>query len=237
LRTYSNLDTGRLFRHVVAAGTLYSLLLMEEVSERLGLAWEPREVTEGRRPVMEISGIPHELICWQSTRRQQIEAAYDGLVDWYEGKHHRKPGERARYGLARWAAEDTRPAKKTPLPLAALRERWRASATRRFGAALIDSLLQRAQAAAAAIRARVRPVVDVGLAAVDVTAVVYVMRGSFARRVLTELTVVFSQVSWGSASFSACLVNKVLVGISRGSSCPKSASCWRQATAGSPTSY
>ncbi|MGW0846747.1 hypothetical protein ACWD26_42855 [Streptomyces sp. NPDC002787] len=30
---------------------------MEEVSARLGWAWEPREVTPGRRPVMEIAGL------------------------------------------------------------------------------------------------------------------------------------------------------------------------------------
>jgi putative alpha-1,2-mannosidase len=52
----------------------------------------------------------------------------------------------------------------------------------RFGAALVDGLLARARAAAAAIRRRVRPVVDVALAAVDVAAVVYVMCGSFVRR-------------------------------------------------------
>lgn len=69
---WGNLDTGKVFRHVVAAGTLYQLLLAEEVTERLGLAWEPRVVTEGLRPVMEIAGIPHELIAWQGTRRRDI---------------------------------------------------------------------------------------------------------------------------------------------------------------------
>ncbi|MGW0552161.1 hypothetical protein [Streptomyces altiplanensis] len=39
--------------------------------------------------------------------------------------------------------------------------------------------MERARAAAAAVWARVRPVVDIALAAVDVVAVVYVMRGAF----------------------------------------------------------
>ena len=68
------------------------------------------------------------------------------------------------------------------MPLGVLREQWRASAIRRFGVALIDGLLERARAAAAVIRARVQSVVDVALAAIDVTAVVLVMRGSFSRR-------------------------------------------------------
>ncbi|MFF3060984.1 hypothetical protein [Streptomyces sp. NPDC057909] len=37
---------------------------MAEVCEALGLASEPRTVTPGRRPVMEIAGVPHELIGW-----------------------------------------------------------------------------------------------------------------------------------------------------------------------------
>lgn len=50
-----------------------------------------------------------------------------------------------------------------------------------YGADVVDRLAQRARAAAAAVWARVRPVVDIALAAVDVLAVVYVMRGAFKR--------------------------------------------------------
>ncbi|WCD91082.1 hypothetical protein KPP03845_200043 (plasmid) [Streptomyces xanthophaeus] len=53
-----------------------------------------------------------------------------------------------------------------------------------MAADIIDSLLERARAAAARIRARVAAVVDVALAAVDVAAVVFVMNGGgrFHRR-------------------------------------------------------
>jgi hypothetical protein len=134
------------------------------------LAWEPREVTAGLRPVMEIAGIPHEVIAWQGTRSREIRDYYDGLADWYATEHGHPPGERASYALARWAAEDTRPP-KTLRTVPMLRETWRASAVRRFGEQLVDGLLRLAQAAAAVILARVR-------AMVDVAAVVYVMRGS-----------------------------------------------------------
>ena len=178
---WGNLDTGKVFRHVVAAGTLYQLLLAEEVTERLGLAWEPRVVTEGLRPVMEIAGIPHELIAWQGTRRRDITDYTDSLIDQYETKYGHQPGERASYALARWAAEATRPP-KVLRPLPVLRARWRASAIRRVGEQLVDGLLRLARTAASAIMARVRPHVDVDLAAVDVAAVVYVMCGAFGRR-------------------------------------------------------
>lgn len=90
--TWGNLSADSLMTHIVAADTLYTLYFMEEVSARLGWAWEPREVTPGRRPVMEIAGIDERLIGWQSTRRQQIEDALPVLTAKYEEKHGHAPG-------------------------------------------------------------------------------------------------------------------------------------------------
>ncbi|MFD4756406.1 MobF family relaxase [Streptomyces sp. NPDC058426] len=179
---WGNVSADSLLAHIVAADTLYLLYFMEEVSARLGWAWEPREVTPGRRPVMEIAGIDQRLIGWQSTRRQQIEEALFVLTAEYVEEHGHEPGERAAAGLACRAADRTRPPKrKEPRSLSELRERWRESAIGAFGADVVDRLAQRARAAAAAVWARVRPVVDVVLAAVDTVAVVYVMRGAFKR--------------------------------------------------------
>ncbi|MGW9411833.1 MobF family relaxase [Streptomyces diastaticus] len=178
---WGNLSADSLMTRIVAADTLYTLHFMEEVTARLGWAWEPREVTPGRRPVMDIAGIDRRLIGWQSTRRQQIEAALSVLTDQYEERQGHAPGEKAGYALACQAADQTRPPKRTELlSLTELRTRWRASAIRAFGACTVYRLAERARAAAAAVWARVRPVVDVALAAVDVVAVVYVMRGAFA---------------------------------------------------------
>lgn len=181
------LDTRRLYRHVVAAGTLYTLAMTTEVCEELGLATVPREVTPGLRPVMEIAGVDSELIDWSSTRRQRIEDVLEGLTYKYVQKHGRLPGERARHGLAWQAAQDTRPEKKTPRPLKQLLAWWRVSALLKFGKQMVHGLLQRCRAAGAAIRTRVPPLVDTALAAIDVAAVVSTMRHAFARRhVLAE---------------------------------------------------
>ncbi|MFD9535387.1 MobF family relaxase [Streptomyces sp. NPDC060010] len=178
--TWGNQTAAALMTHIVAADTLYTLHFMEEVSARLGWAWEPREVTPGRRPVMEIAGIDQRLIGWQSTRRQQIEDALPVLVAEYEARQGHPPGERAAYALACQAADQTRSPKRTQLrSLSELRAAWRDSATQAYGADVIAGLPARARAAAAAIWARVRPVVDVALAAVNVAAVVSVMRGGF----------------------------------------------------------
>ncbi|MGW1194055.1 relaxase domain-containing protein [Streptomyces sp. NPDC002559] len=131
---------------------------------------------------MEIAGIDQRLICWQSTRRQQIKDALSVLTADYEQRQGHPPGERAGYALACRAADRTRSPKRTvPRSLTELRDGWRESAIGAFGADVIDGLARRARAAAAAVWARVRPVVDVALVAVDVTAVVYVMRGAFKR--------------------------------------------------------
>lgn len=179
---WGNLSADSLMTHIVAADTLYTLYFMEEVSARLGWAWEPREVTPGRRPVMDIAGIDQRLIGWQSTRRQQIEDALSVLTDKYEERQGHAPGEKAGYALACQAADQTRSPKRTELlSLTELRRRWRESAIRAFGACTVYRLAERARAAATAVWVRVRPVVDIALAAVDVVAVVYVMRGAFKR--------------------------------------------------------
>ncbi|MFE6270486.1 MobF family relaxase [Streptomyces goshikiensis] len=178
--TWGNLSADSLLAHIVAADTLYLLYFMEEVSARLGWAWEPREVTPGRRPVMEIAGIDRRLIGWQSTRRQQIADALPVLTAKYEERQGHPPGERAAYTLACQAADQTRSPKRKELrSLAELRERWRASAIAAFGACTVYRLAERARAAATAVWARVRPVVDIALAAAETIAVVYVMRGAF----------------------------------------------------------
>lgn len=185
--TWGSIHTTALYENTVAASALYNELVAAEVCEELGLATEPRTVTPGRRPVMEIAGVDQELIDWSATRRRRIEDVLEGITDDYVKKHGRLPGERARHGLAWWAAQETRPDKKTPRPLDQLLAWWRVSALLKFGQRMVDGLLQRCQAAGAAIRARVGPWVDTALATVDVAAVVFTVRGVFYRRhVLAE---------------------------------------------------
>jgi hypothetical protein len=142
---------------------------------------------------MELAGVPHELIRWTSRRSDQIAAClaeleheYVTAVDDGELKFLPVVSERARAKLNQVAAKSTRPPKQKARPLAQLRKEWKESAIRTSEVAVdvINSLLEYARAAAAAIRARVAVVVDVALAAVDVAATVFVMNdgGRFHRR-------------------------------------------------------
>ncbi|MFD5898667.1 MobF family relaxase [Streptomyces sp. NPDC060366] len=192
---WGSIHSEALFENTVAASALYNETVAAEVCEALGLATEPRTVTAGRRPVMEIAGVPHELIRWTARRGDQIAACLKELETEYvtavdddgELKFLPEVSERARVQLNKMAAHKTRPPKKqNSRSLAQLRADWKQSAidTSEVAADIINSLLERARAAAAAIRARVATVVDVALAAVDVTAVVFVMNGGgrFHRR-------------------------------------------------------
>jgi hypothetical protein len=137
---------------------------------------------------MEIAGVPPELIAWTSTRQRDTAALLEQAEADYIADHGYPPTARVRSRLMKRAADDSRPAKKTPLPLSELRRRWRADAIRRFGTAMVDGLLALCRRAAAAIRAAwLTPAgtepggVDVDLAAVDVAATVYTHREHFRR--------------------------------------------------------
>lgn len=193
--TWGSVHTTALYENTVAASALYNELVAAEVCEELGLATEPRTVTPGRRPVMEIAGVPHGLIRWTAWRSDQIASCLAELEHEYvtavddDGELRFLPvvSERARAKLNQIAARKTRPPKKGKArSLAQLRADWKASAIRTSGVAadIINSLLKHARAAAAAVRARTAAVVDIALAAVDVAATVFVMNqgGRFHRR-------------------------------------------------------
>lgn len=150
---WGHLDSRRLYAHVVAAGALYNQRVLEEVCTRLGLATGPRTPTLGLRPVMEIAGVPPELIAWSSTRAADTAALLEQAETRYTANHGHPPTPRVRSRLMRRAADDSRPAKKTPLSLPELRRRWRTDAIARFGTSVVDGLLALCRRAAAAIRA------------------------------------------------------------------------------------
>lgn len=129
--------------HIVA-DTLYILYFMEGVTAWLGWAWEPREVTPGRRPVMDIAGITSGSSAGSrptaSRSRTRCPSSPPGTRS---GRGH-APGERASYALACQAAHQTRPPKRSELlSLTELRERWRASTIRGFGACTVYRLGER----------------------------------------------------------------------------------------------
>ena len=109
-----------------------------------------------RRPVMEIAGVPRELIRWTARRSDQIAACLEDLEHEYvtavddDGELKFLPvvSERARAKLNQMAARKTRPPKRKTRPLAQLRKEWKESAIRTSKVAvdIINSLLEYARA-------------------------------------------------------------------------------------------
>ena len=186
---WRTLDSELLYAQNVPASELYNQRVVEEVCQRLGLRAEPREVTPGKRPVMEIAGVGYDLIEAHSSRSMSIKERTAELVDQYRKEHGYEPSQKVLIALTQQATLDTRPDKKTARPLADLRTEWRSSAIDRFGAERVDELLDDARAAAAKTRPHPAALghIDIEQAAREVLTTVDDYRSVWGRRqVLAE---------------------------------------------------
>ncbi|MFI8186527.1 MobF family relaxase [Actinacidiphila glaucinigra] len=164
---WGSAHTAIFFENTVAWSALFNELVMTEVCQALGLATEPRTVTQGRRPLMELAGIPHGLIDWLSVRVRHIDQRRTELEHDYltftaiaateadVGAPPCRPAvvsEATRTALNRIAARQTRPP-KPPMPSRSTAYGHPGGPTRyaASGIAVVDGLLARARAAAAVI--------------------------------------------------------------------------------------
>jgi len=145
---WRTIDSKLLHRQGVAASEFYNSRVMDRVTEALGVTTELREVTRGKRPVVEIAGVDERLTKGFSTRSAGIKDAMKKLEQDYRRDHGRAPDLKARIALAQQATLDTRPQKETARSLAALRAEWRERATNAVGRQTVDSVLRDAQARA-----------------------------------------------------------------------------------------
>ncbi|WP_328973923.1 MobF family relaxase [Streptomyces sp. NBC_00239] len=183
------LDSALLYSQNVPASELYNQRVVEEVCARLDLRAEPREVTPGKRPVMEIAGVGYDLIEAHSGRSMSIKERTAELVEQYRQKHGYEPSQKALIALTQQATLDTRPEKKAARPLADMRVDWRRSAVEKFGVQRVDGLLEDARAAAATNRPHPAALarIDIEKAAREVLTTVDDYRSVWGRRqVLAE---------------------------------------------------
>jgi conjugative relaxase-like TrwC/TraI family protein len=129
------LDARSLYRITVAASELYNTRLEAELHARLGLEFEERPDTAGKRePVREIKGFPARVLAHFSRRRSEIEAEYRRLVADFRAAHGRDPSLAAAHDLAQQATLATRKGKKPPRAWSAMREEWSKELAETFGA-------------------------------------------------------------------------------------------------------
>jgi conjugative relaxase-like TrwC/TraI family protein len=145
---WRTIDSKLLHRQGVAASEFYNARVMERVSEALGVVTELREVTAGKRPVVEIAGVDDRLTKGFSTRSTEIRKTLRALEKDYRRDHGRQPDQAARIKLAQQATLETRPAKEHARSLASLRETWQARAAEVIGARGIADMFSAVRAAA-----------------------------------------------------------------------------------------
>jgi conjugative relaxase-like TrwC/TraI family protein len=128
------LDARGLYRITVAASELYNTRIEHELHTRLGLEFEARPDTAGKRePVREIKGFAPSVLAHFTRRRADIEAEYERLVSGFRAEHGRDPSVPAAKALAQQATLATRKGKKPPRAWSAMREEWRTELVAVFG--------------------------------------------------------------------------------------------------------
>ncbi|MFJ2194189.1 MobF family relaxase [Kitasatospora sp. NPDC087861] len=149
---WRSLDSALLYAMNVPASELYNARVVEAVCTELGLRAEAREVTAGKRPVMEIAGVGGDLIEGHSQRSQGIKERVAELVEQFRQEHGREPSSKVLLQLMQQATLDTRPDKEKARSLSELRVEWRAAAVDAYGADRVNGLLRAAQAVADGFR-------------------------------------------------------------------------------------
>ncbi|WP_433717268.1 MobF family relaxase (plasmid) [Nocardia sp. CA-084685] len=170
---WSCLDARALHQAAVSLSCRYNAILVGKLSRRLGVRFEERSRGRGKKPVLEVAGVPQELIALFS-RRDAIAAHAEKLVLDYRRRHGRSPSKAVQIQLTGQAALATRGGKPGPRTLAEMLSEWDELASawlastgdhrsgREFIADLLDSStgpiaghLFRARAAAVAAGVRV----------------------------------------------------------------------------------
>jgi conjugative relaxase-like TrwC/TraI family protein len=136
------LDARGLYRITVAASELYNTVVENELHARLGLQFEERPDTVGKRePVREIKGFPSRVLSHFTRRRSDIEAEYQRLVAEFRAAHGRDPSLAAAHELAQQATLATREGKQSPRAWTAMREEWLAQLVEEFGPQVLAGVM------------------------------------------------------------------------------------------------
>jgi len=136
------LDARGVYRMTVAASELYNTRLEAELHARLGVEFEVRPDTAGKRePVREIEGFPSRVLTHFTRRRSDIEAKYQRLVAEFRAAHGRDPSLAASHELAQQATLATRKGKKPPRAWSAMRAEWSTELTEVFGSEALGEVM------------------------------------------------------------------------------------------------
>ncbi|MGQ4510701.1 MobF family relaxase [Dermabacteraceae bacterium P13147] len=141
---WRTIDGAALYRNVVNASEHYNRTLAANVA-KLGYALETRAMGEGKRPVVEIAGVPQELLNAHSSRSQQIRTKTQNLLEDYRKKHGREPDQKTLYKLRQQATLETRAPKTGHRTLHEMREQWKKQAVQVVGESTLTGMVETAR--------------------------------------------------------------------------------------------
>lgn len=141
---WSAIDGTVLHKYAVSASEHYNAKVMQYVCKELGLATTQRDI-DGKRPIIEIGGVPMEAIDAASSRRTHIKEQLKTLVDEFEQKHGRAPNPKQMIKLSQQATLETRAEKKKGLSLSELTNTWQEKFSAVPGALVGEELFKAAR--------------------------------------------------------------------------------------------
>jgi len=142
---WRTLDSKLLHRMNVPASEFYNQTVIAKVCKALDVTTELREVTPGKRPVVEIAGVDSRLTEGFSSRSADIKKRMQELEDEYRERHGRTANDAARIQLAQQATLDTRPAKETARSLSDLQKEWHEKAVEYASEPIVASVVEHAR--------------------------------------------------------------------------------------------
>lgn len=136
---WSALDGTVLHKYAVSASEHYNAKVMQYVCKELGVSPAAR-VVEGKRPIIEIGGVPIAAIEAASSRRTNIKENLTQLVTDFEERHGRAPNAKQLIKLSQQATLETRAVKKKGRSLSELTSHWQTKFSATEGALVGDDL-------------------------------------------------------------------------------------------------
>ena len=128
-----SVDGRVLYAATVAASETYNTALEGHLGERLGVRFQERPATAGRRAVRELVGMDPRLLTAWSSRRQAIDVRSTELSRDFHLRTGRPPTRPESWKLAQQATLQTRDAKHEPRTLSEQRSTWLSQAAAVLG--------------------------------------------------------------------------------------------------------
>lgn len=136
---WTSLDSRTVFASTVTVSEFYNSRLRDLFSER-GATWTAKRSADGKRPVWELDGVPHQLLEGFSQRARQVEADRAERIVQFRDERGREPNAKEVLELGKQAQYATRRGKQPPRSLPEHVAEWRSLGHELVGRRVVGEL-------------------------------------------------------------------------------------------------